>query len=237
MDSLWGSITPERAWWELGYYHLDMQVFPDKKFISGTNTLRFTVIDSVQEMQIDLQAPMKLKDAVFAGESLPIRYLKDFHYINIPDSLVIGNVYEIILIYEGHPHESKNPPWSGGVTWEKDRNRNDFIATTCQGDGASIWWPCRDHPADEPDSVLISVRVPEHLMNISNGRLQEVTSHNDGTRTYHWYVSNPINQYGININIGDYVHFGETYECLDGPLDCDYYVLRYNLEKAQEQFK
>ncbi|MEN8798179.1 MAG: M1 family aminopeptidase, partial [Flavobacteriaceae bacterium] len=47
---------------------------------------------------------------------------------------------------------------------------------------------------------------------------------------------NPINNYGVNVNIGDYVNFGEKYEGEKGTLDLDYYVLRDNLNKAKDQF-
>ena len=90
---------------------------------------------------------------------------------------------------------------------------------------------------DEVDSMKISVNVPKHLMNISNGRLESVDKKDDETTTYHWVVTNPINNYGVNINIGDYVHFSEVYEGEKGPLDMDYYVLRDHLEKAKKQFK
>ena len=112
-----------------------------------------------------------------------------------------------------------------------------FIASTCQGDGASLWWPCKDHMYDEPDSMLISVNVPDNLMDVSNGRLRSVVRHENKTATYNWFVANPINNYGVNINIGDYVHFSEIFNGEKGALDCDYYVLRENLEKAKEQFK
>jgi aminopeptidase N len=105
---------------------------------------------------------------------------------------------------------SCRPPWDGGITWQKDDNGKHFIASSNQGIGSSIWWPSKDHPADEVDSMLISVTVPEDLMNVSNGRLRKVEK-NGKKRTYHWFVSNPINDYGVNINIGDYVHFSEKY--------------------------
>src|SRR5690606_7352637 len=128
-------------------------------------------------------------------------------------------------------------PWDGGFSWKKDDNGNDFVATSCQGLGASVWWPNKDHMYDEVDSMLISVRVPKALMEVSNGQLRGVEDHKDGTNTYHWFVNNPINNYGVNVNIGDYVHFSEDYNGEKGILKMDYYVLKYNLEKAKQQFK
>jgi aminopeptidase N len=112
-----------------------------------------------------------------------------------------------------------------------------FVANANQGSGASIWWPCKDHAYDEPDSMLISVTVPENLRNVSNGRLRSVITNNDKTKTFNWFVSNPINNYGVNVNIADYAHFSEIFQGEGGELDCDYYVLKENLEKAKEQFK
>jgi aminopeptidase N len=118
----------------------------------------------------------------------------------------------------------------------KDANGNHFIATSCQGLGASAWWPCKDHMYDEPDSMTIRVTVPSTLMDVSNGRLRKVTDHHDGTKTMEWFVRNPINNYGVNVNIADYVHFSDTLHGEKGILTLDFYVLPYNLEKAKQQF-
>lgn len=171
------------------------------------------------------------------GKELKIQHDGNVHYIHLLTDQVAGNYYEVKVYYGGRPHIARNPPWGGGVQWEYDARGNPFIATSDQGIGASIWWPCKDHMYDEPDSMLISVNVPADLVDVSNGRLRKVEEHDNNTKTYHWFVSNPINNYGVNINIGDYVHFSEVYQGEKGPLDCDYYVLRDNLEKAKKQFK
>jgi aminopeptidase N len=149
-----------------------------------------------------------------------------------------GKINSLILSYGGKPHVSRRPPWEGGITWKIDKNGLPFIGSSCQGDGASLWWPCKDHMYDEPDSMLISVTVPSNLMDVSNGRLRSVVKNRkERTTTYNWFVSNPISNYGVNINIGDYVHFAEVFRGEKGNLDCDYYVLRDNLEKAKVQFR
>ena len=188
-------------------------------------------------MQIDLQEPMDLISAVQNGKSLSFKREGNVFWIELSEMQVLGKVYSVKLSYGGKPQISKRPPWSGGITWSKDSNNNPFVASTCQGDGASLWWPCKDHMYDEPDSMLISVNVPDNLMDVSNGRLRSVVRHENKTATYNWFVANPINNYGVNINIGDYVHFSEIFNGEKGALDCDYYVLRENLEKAKEQFK
>lgn len=234
-DTLRGSITPERAWWDLTFYHLDISVDPENRFIQGTNLVQYRKLASQKRMQIDLQAPMKATRFTQDGMELPFEQLGNVYFISLPE-LVKGDVYEMLIEYEGYPPVSSNPPWSGGVTWNRDGQGNHFIATSCQGDGASMWWPCKDHMYDEPDSMLISVTVPEHLMDVSNGRLRSVEARQPGTKTYHWSVANPINNYGVNVNIGKYVHFGEVYAGERGDLTCDYYVLESNLEKAKKQF-
>ncbi|MFD2550611.1 M1 family metallopeptidase [Bizionia sediminis] len=235
-DTLRGSITPQRAWWDVTYYHLDISVNPDTKFIKGKNTVSYTVIKPSNELQIDLQAPLKITAAIQNGKPLAIRHDGHAHFITLAENQKIGNVYSVDVYYEGHPKEAKNAPWDGGFSWKKDANGNHFVATSCQGLGASIWWPNKDHMYDEVDSMDISVTVPKGLMNISNGRLQSIIQ-NKTTTTYNWTVKNPINNYGVNVNIGDYVHFSEVYPGENGPLDMDYYVLRDNLQKAKIHFK
>ncbi len=236
-DTLRGSITPEREWWDLSYYHLDIKVDPSDRSIKGSNLLRYKVLKENQLMQIDLQPPMKIIKVTQDGSELSWKRDGNAWFIMLQKVQKTGQTEEMVLWYEGNPKVSENPPWSGGITWNKDGNGNDFIASACQGDGASLWWPCKDHPYDEPDSMLISVNVPGHLTDVSNGRLRGVDEKPDGTHTFHWFVSNPINNYGVNINIADYVHFSEKYRGEKGILDCDYYVLNGNMGKAKEHFK
>ncbi|WP_114748249.1 M1 family metallopeptidase [Pleomorphovibrio marinus] len=235
-DTLRGSITPERAWWDLTYYHLNVEVFPETKSIKGENKVHYKVDKPHQLLQIDLQEPLKITAVTQDSKALEFKREGAAHFITLIKNQEPGKVEELIIQYEGTPKEAERPPWDGGITWTKDQNGKHFIASSNQGIGSSIWWPSKDHPADEVDSMLISVKVPKGLMNISNGRLRKVEEQED-SNTYHWFVSNPINDYGVNINIGDYVHFGEKYKGEKGFLDMDYYVLRYNLEKAKDQFK
>lgn len=237
-DTLRGSITPERAWWDLKYYHLDVRVLPESKSISGKVTVQYTVLEPAQVLQIDLQPPLKVDGVTQEGKELTFkRRGKNAYFITLTKSQQKGNTESVTIRYSGTPIEAENPPWEGGFQWTYDRNGLAFIATSCQGLGASAWWPCKDHMYDEPDSMLISVTVPQALQDVSNGRLREITTNHDGTKTYHWFVKNPINNYGVNLNIGDYAHFSDTLHGEKGILDMDYYVLRYNLEKGREQFK
>ena len=235
-DTLRGSITPERAWWDLTYYHLDIAVDLDNKFIKGSNTIEYKVLEPNKKLQVDLQSPLKITKVEQNGKELTFSSEGSAHFINLIDKQRKGKINSVKVYYEGNPKEAVRAPWDGGLSWTRDSNGKHFAATSCQGIGASIWWPNKDHMYDEVDSMLISVNIPKGLMNISNGRLKKIEEFED-TNTYHWYVSNPINNYGVNINIGDYVEFSEVYEGEKGKLDMIYYVLRDNIERAKTQFK
>jgi len=236
-DTLRGSVTKERAWWDVKYYHLDIKVNPADSTISGSNTIRYQVLQEYNRMQIDLQNPMEITKVIQDNKELKYQREGNAFFIELVAPQKVGAVKELTVFYNGKPRVAVRPPWDGGITWKKDNNGNSFIASSCQGLGASVWWPNKDHMYDEVEGMSISVNVPKNLMDVSNGRLQSVTKLKDGTKTYNWIVTNPINNYGVNINIGDYVSFSEKYKGEKGDLDCSYYVLRDNLAKAKEQFK
>ena len=237
-DTLRGSITPERVWWNLLHYNLDFKVFPSSKSIEGSNQIRYEVLNENQLMQIDLQPPMKIISVLDDHESLDFERDGNVYYIKLKKRQKIGAINEITIDFKGTPKISNNPPWDDGFTWKKDKKGTDFIATSCQGGGSSIWWPSKDHMYDEPDQgIALSVTAPKHLVSVANGRLTNIKENLNQTITSTWKVVYPINNYGVNINIGDYVHFSEKYKGKKGDLDCDYYVLSYNLEKAKKQFK
>ena len=257
-DSLRGGVTAERAWWDLTHYHLQVAVDIKGRALSGLNRMSYRVRESLDEqtdrlmqrsgvteaavdaalnegrLQIDLQAPMRLVSARQAGRLLTLEQEGSAWFISSLSNT--PGVHAVDLEFEGLPVVAANPPWDGGITWQTDSAGRPFVASANQGIGASVWWPNKDHPWDEPDSMLISVRVPDSLMNVSNGRLRGVEAHSDGTHTTHWAVVNPINNYGVNINIAAYEHFLEIYKGLEGPLTVDYYVLPENLEAARRQF-
>ncbi|MEA5401448.1 M1 family metallopeptidase [Arcicella sp. DC2W] len=236
-DTLRGSITPERAWWNLQYYHLSVKVQPSDSTISGNNLITYKVLKPAQVIQIDLQNPMQITKVEQDGQALNYKRDGNAFFVELQKKQLVGKTESIKVFYEGKPRIARRPPWDGGFSWKKDSSGKWFITTSCQGLGASVWWPCKDHMYDEADSMKISITVPKDLQDISNGRLLKVTDNADDTRTFDWFVANPINNYGVNINIGNYVHFSEKYKGLKGDLDCNYYVLPEDLEKAKVQFK
>lgn len=238
-DTLRGSITPERSWWDLKHYALFVDVNPQDSTISGENTVNYKVLSGMQVMQIDLQSPMKIIKITQDDVELEFKKEGNAHFVRLRKNQVAGDLNSIRIFFEGKPRVSENPPWSGGFTWKSDGNGNKFITTTCQGIGASLWWPCKDHMYDEADSMDIHISIPAKLglTAVSNGRLKGIAENDKGKKIFSWSVSNPINNYGVNINIGDYVHFSEKYQGEKGTLDCDYYVLKDHLPQAQGQFK
>lgn len=237
MDSLKGSITPEREWWDLNYYHINLKVDADKRYFDGSVLVRYKVLNPYDKIQIDLQKPLQIDKVIQNGEELTWTAEGRAHFIQLKADQPKNSFQELTVHYSGNPHVARRAPWDGGITFTKDSNGKHFIASSCQGIGPSIWWPNKDIPYDEPDSVLMSITTPGDLMNVGNGRMRGMTENADGTKTWKWFVSNPINNYGININIGDYVYFGEKFAGEKGELTLDYYVLRENLEKAKKHFK
>lgn len=235
-DTLRGSITPERKWWDVFYYDLTVAVKPDERSIKGFNTIHYRVLREAQIMQIDLQAPLKIDSIFQNGFHLTHTSIGSAHFIELIEMQEIGALEKLTVHYSGQPREAKQPPWDGGFVWAKDKNNRPYISTACQGIGASVWWPCKDHMCDEVDSMRIVLDTPSGLMGVSNGRLIQWDQSVDGASTCTWKVVNPINNYGVNLNMADYAHFNEQYTGKQGSLDCDYYVLPSHLEAAKKQF-
>ncbi|MEO1032280.1 MAG: M1 family metallopeptidase, partial [Bacteroidota bacterium] len=172
------------------------------------------------------------------GAALDYNRIGSAYFVFLKKKQVPGDYNELYVQYAGKPKEAVRAPWDGGFSWKKDENGKHFIATSCQGLGASVWWPNKDHMYDEVDSMRIAIDVPKDLIAVANGRLRETYDYEFGDyKLFEWFVSNPINNYGVNVNIGDYVNFSEVYKGEQGNLDMDYWVLSYNLDKAKIQFK
>jgi len=237
-DTLRGSITPQRAWWDLSFYRLNVKINPAEKSISGSNEIHYKVLFPGKVLQIDLQTPLRFERAEQDGHALAVTQQgQNAYFIELTKEQSKGSQHSLTVWYSGIPREARNAPWDGGFSWKDDGNGQPFVATSCQGLGASVWWPCKDHAYDEPDSQAISVTVPMGLTNVSNGRLRGVREYDDGTHTFDWFVTNPINNYGVNVNIAPYTHFADTFQGEKGLLSLDYYVLPKNLEKAKLQFQ
>ncbi|HKO77899.1 MAG TPA: M1 family metallopeptidase [Flavobacterium sp.] len=236
-DSLRGTITNERVWWDLSYYHLDIAVDIDKQTVQGSNTIKYKVLKPNQIIQIDLQPPMNISKVTQEGKELKYSRDGNAYFIELQKKQVPETSNEIIVQYSGKPKIAPKPPWDSGLVWEKDSLGNPFVSSISWAAGSSQWWPCKDHMYDEVDSLKFSINVRKGLMAVANGRLIKTEQKKNNTTTYHWFVKNPINNYGVNFNIGNYANFSEIYNGEKGPLNCNYYVLKQNLSKAKEHFK
>lgn len=246
-DSLRGSIGPYRAWWNVVGY--DVSVRPDfnTRSITGVTQIAFDAVADGQRMQIDLQQPLVVdsiltdvadfKDGAITVSYKAIAFAHEVSvvWVDLPQPMKQGEATTITIYYHGVPRAAKNPPWDGGWIWKKDVLGNPWMSVACQGLGASVWYPCKDHQSDEPKSASLHVTVPDSLVAVGNGRLGRTVKNNDGTSTWNWMVSNPINTYNLVPYIGKYKHFSEVYDGVAGKLDCDYWVL--NEEAAREHFK
>jgi aminopeptidase N len=236
-DSLRGMLSPERICYDVKYYHLDVRIDPRDSTLRGSNDIVFEAVTPFRRMQVDLFEDMKVNSITLEGHRSKLRYTREGNafFVEFDEELKAGFRYTLGIHYSGRPLVAKMPPWQGGFSWDRDSAGNPLVTVTCQGTGASLWWPNKDHQADEPDSMLISITVPPGLQDISNGRLRSAKALEDGWTRFDWFVSYPINNYNVTVNIGKYAHFSEVYEGA-GPLTLDYYVLPQNLEKAKIHF-
>ncbi|MBG8554603.1 M1 family metallopeptidase [Hymenobacter guriensis] len=236
-DSLRGQLTPLRTCYDLNYYHLDVKLDVDKRFLSGSNLFRFTATQDFTRLQFDLFANLSVDKVEYQGKSVPFTREANAVFVTFPQPIRQGTRDQFTVFYSGQPVVAKKAPWDGGFVFTQDAAGKPWVATACQGVGASIWWPTKDHQSDEVDSMLISISVPKGLKDVSNGRLRKVTKLKGGYTRYDWFVNNPINNYDVALNVGDYRHFnGGTYAGEKGPLTLDYWVLPENLTKAKKHF-
>ncbi|HEY0969800.1 MAG TPA: M1 family metallopeptidase [Gemmatimonadales bacterium] len=243
-DTLRGSFTtPGRRWWDVTFYDLHVAVSPADSSIRGRNGITYRVLEPAREgargaheMQIDLMVPLEIDSIVQDGQKVRFRREGNAFFATLTAPQQVGQEKAVTVYYHGRPQVAETPPWEGGITWATDSLGRQWIVTTDQGLGASVWWPNKDTQADEPDSQRVALRVPDPLVAVANGRLRGTTRHDDGTTTYEWFVTNPINNYAININAGHYAHFADTYEGLGGELTLDFWPLDYNVDRARRQW-
>jgi len=228
-DILRGEYGPYRANNDLLFYHLDIRVDPEKKFISGKNTIRFKMLQDGARIQLDLHSALNV-DKILLGET-PLKYERDSGavFVDFPETLHAGRVYSIDFYYSGNPLETGR---FGGITFKKDSSGHTWINTACEGTGASLWWPDKDQWRDEVENMQISVAIPNDLVDVSNGKFMGKTDLGDGYTRWDWLVQYPINNYDVSLNIGNYQHFSDRL----GNLPVDFYALPEDLDKAKKQF-
>lgn len=235
-DSLRGTINENRVWWNVLYYNLKVDVNIANKNISGSNVITFEPLSEQKKFQIDLQEPLQIDSVKFHNIKCSWEHIYHAWIVLLPEK---SNALDSVLVYySGRPRAAKFPPWDGGFSWKKDDKGRPWIGVSCQGLGASVWWPNKDHQYDEPEKgIQITVTIPDSLKNISNGKLVSVTKNNDKTTSWTYKVVNPINNYDVTLNIGNYVTVRDSFPGKNGLLGIEYAVLDYNLDKVETHLK
>ncbi len=232
---LMGNLNENRSSYRVSFYDINLDFDIDKKSLSGFVTVKAESINDLNKLQIDLAENLKIKKITHNNQIVP--FSRDFDAVLIDFKSIIskGNMFEFTVFYEGVPQSADNPPWAGGFTWSKDKDGRDWIAVSCEGEGARIWWPNKDHITAEGDSVRMAYTVPSNLVAVGNGQFRSITKLGDKT-TYEWFVSNPINNYNISVQIGNYVAVQDTFLKNNETHFMNHYVLDYNEELASNFF-
>jgi len=236
-DTLRGSITPERAWWDVVFYDLHVRLDPADSTIRGWNGISYRVIGASRAMQIDLQKPLEIDSVIQDGRRLSYRRDGNAFFVTMAAKQPKGATRTVTVYYHGRPTVATRPPWDGGLIWARDPDGRAWISTACQGLGASVWWPNKDTQADEPDSQRVAITAPDSLEVVANGRLRGMTKEADGWATWEWFVTSPINNYDVAPYIGRYAQFTDTYAGEGGLLTLDFRPLEAHLDAARQQWQ
>ncbi|MCX7744138.1 MAG: M1 family metallopeptidase [Flavobacteriales bacterium] len=236
-DSLRGALRPERTCFDVTYYDLKLQFDLKHRMIQGSNTIYAIKTEESARLQIDLFEELTIHRIVdYHGNTLNFVREGRAVFIDIPKDVKTGDRFWFEVFYSGVPLSAKMPPWDGGFVWSKDAYGTDWVGVACEGIGASLWWPNKDHLSDEPDSMRMAFTIPANLKAISNGQ-QIAVLPGDNYTTYVWKVTYPINNYNVTFYIGDYVNWRDTYEGKQGPFTLNFYVLKDNFEKSKKHFQ
>ena len=238
IDSLRGHLFPERTCFDATFYHLDLEVDMDNQKIKGSVLMHFNIKETTKKIQLDAYPELKIQNIIWNQKKIKFERGKTHFYVFFPEKLAKNSAHKLQIQYESTPRKAKKAPWDGGFVWKKDDLGRPWMGVACQGDGASLWWPCKDHWSDEPEKgVKIELKVPKPLFAVANGNLIKMDTTQEKNH-FIWEVKNPINLYNVNISIGHYTHFNGIYKSkVDGDaLQLNYYVLDYNLEKAKKHF-
>lgn len=235
-DTLRGMLRAERTCYDVHFYDLTVDVFPEDRRIEGKVEVHYNAVADFSRLQVDLFANMELTTVRFQGEKLSFERIDNAIFIDFPLQSK-GTRGSFDMEFQGTPIAAENPPWDGGFVWRQDPEGKPWIGVACEGIGASLWWPNKDHLSDEPDSMRIHIGVPKDLFAVANGELENIQVEGE-RRKFNWFVSYPINNYNVTLNIADYTHWQETYKSTDGTtMPLDYYVLKSNETKARKHFQ
>ncbi len=225
-----GLLSTNQAAYDVLYYDLNLKIDPSIKFINGYVDVTIkSVVDSLVVVELDLIESYTLEEIQASGRMLSFKHVNNKIIISLEDVLGSGEKETFRVFYHGKPPVAKRPPWDGGFNWSADSRGAPWVGVSCQGEGAKIWWPCKDHPSDEPDSVAVNITIPDTLVCASNGLLMGVTDAEKGWRTWHWKTRYPINNYSVTVNIADYIVKKRPYK---GKMEILFYVLETDTSGA-----
>ncbi len=238
-DSLRGSLNPMRTCYDVKFYNLKLRISPDDRSLKGSNEIHFKATEDFDRMQVDLFENMRVEKILFNDQPVAFTREGNAMFLQLPQKVYKNSHEYIVIHYGGKPREAKRAPWDGGFVWRKDKNGKPWVGVAVEGVGASLWWPNKDHLSDEPDSVAVSIEVPANLTAVSNGQLRSIQVLDKGKiKRFNWFVSYPINNYNVTVNIADYALIKDQYTTEGGRvLPISYWVLRYNQDKAKAHFK
>lgn len=249
---LLGELTPIRENFDVQHYDLSVAIDIENQSITGQNVITYKAVEDINEIQVDLQEPLQVESITRDGNPLTFEKKFNSYFVSLGREIQEGSTDSITVKYSGKPKAAVSPPWDGGFVWETDSLGQPWVGVACEGEGASVWWPNKDHLSDEPDlGVKTSFRVPSNLKAIGNGKMINTEEHDDGTTTYTWKTVHPIDNYNVTVNIGDYVNYTDFYQRPIPPqqpglgqqqrvkppsLDVDYYILSYHVDQAKQHF-
>ena len=232
---LMGYLNENRSAYRVSFYDINIDFDIEKKSINGFVTIKAESLNDLDKLQIDLSENLSIYKILHNNKELSFTRKLDAVLISFPYSINSGDIFEFTVHYGGIPQRADNPPWAGGFTWSKDKDARDWVAVSCEGEGARIWWPNKDHITAEGDSVRMVYTVPSDMVAIGNGNLRSISKNGDKS-TYEWFVKNPINNYNISVQIGNYVAVQDTFIKDDQVHLMNHYVLDYNKELAGNYF-
>ena len=233
---LMGFLNEYRSSYDVTYYDINIDFDIEKKSIDGFVTIKAKSLVDIDTLQVDLAKNLNITKIIHENSSIKYNREQDAVMVMFNKTINKDKLFDFTVYYSGKPQGADNPPWSGGFTWSKDKNDRDWVAVSCEGEGARIWWPNKDHITEEPDSVRMAFTVPSNLMSVGNGQLRSVVDKEDNKTTYEWFVNNPINNYNISVQIGNYVTVQDTIIKDSKVHYMDHYVLDYNEEVGKNYF-
>ncbi len=237
-----GPLSPEQAAYDVTFYDLSVSIKPETREIDGQVIVRAKVVHPMNQLVLDLDTLLSVQEIWdLSNPKKPIAapFVRKVGqiWIDLGFTRQAGEQVQVRILYGGKPRVAARAPWDGGFTWATTKTGAPWITTTCQGEGADLWWPCKDHVSDEPDSMAFNVRVPEPLVAACNGRLRSTIKHKDGTQTFHWYISTPINIYNVALNLAPYRSIEGPYKSVTGEtFPVVFYVLPDDYEKGKKLF-